>query len=831
MEDFEKASFIASLNSEPSQSSSQLIDLNQSSLVYQPLKLVKEMTKRTYKEKLIDALEKTAGLAPIAPDRELAPSFLLDFKQNRECCEFLIVITMYDEKYQELEDTLSGICQNLEIFNIANVNYKRIACIVIVDGVEAFMKTFENEDNKTLFGKFFNEDMVKKRFDVQNIEHCKIPDQMDADEFAHCFTLEYIHKETEIPLNLAFCVKHYNRRKLNTHLWFFGGFCEMIQPKYVMLLDVGTKPLENSLFYLYEAMELNDQLGGCCGEIRPNEFDICSLVVPAQFIEYKFAHMFDKALESVIGYITVLPGAFSAYRWEALKGEILWRDYFKSICNPQLMNAFQSNIYLAEDRVLCLSLVSKRNNNYTLRYVRKSIAETDVPLNISDLMTQRRRWINGSWFALIDSVKKYKTIYESNHSCLRKFLFSLQMLYYCLIVIYTWFIVGLYCLAFCITIFKNYNGKSFESTGTIMIITYNTLLLITFILSLGVKPKLIKTTFKILAFVFGGFQVYIIYLTANFLYEMDYTSFSYEVGIAIGGISAFFAVIVVLNRAVLVVLKGISHYVVLIPTYVNIFFIYSVCNVHDCSWGNRKDTLTSFEDLSSDEYEKFRTQWAVFWVLCNSAIAYLAYYVYKLDNQFSFVVITIITITGTSIIILRGLGAIIYIFVECCQKKIHLDKDKDKLNHLNLKRSSSQIHPSINMTNTKYSGETSRNEKNYLETQKEEENKSNNDKEKKCKLISDEQEKKSDKLEEKKVDKEKKRNSKEERKNNEEKRISKRNKSEKSNKNDTEKSRKDNNKIGENFEKGINQLPLLKPNLNEKERACFKNLDKISENI
>jgi chitin synthase len=43
------------------------------------------------------------------------------------------------------------------------------------------------------------------------------------------------------------------------------------------------------------------------------------------------------------------------------------------------MNAFNSNIYLAEDRVLCLSLVAKENEDYVLRYVWKSVAETDVP--------------------------------------------------------------------------------------------------------------------------------------------------------------------------------------------------------------------------------------------------------------------------------------------------------------------------------------------------------------------------------------------------------------------------------------------------------------------
>ena len=46
------------------------------------------------------------------------------------------------------------------------------------------------------------------------------------------------------------------------------------------------------------------------------------------------------------------------------------------------MDNFSSSIYLAEDRVLCLSLFTKENEAYTLRYLRKGIAETDVPDSI-----------------------------------------------------------------------------------------------------------------------------------------------------------------------------------------------------------------------------------------------------------------------------------------------------------------------------------------------------------------------------------------------------------------------------------------------------------------
>ena len=56
----------------------------------------------------------------------------------------------------------------------------------------------------------------------------------------------------------------------------------------------------------------------------------------AQQLEYHFAHLIDKPFESLFDFIHVLPGAFSAYRMEALRPEAqpesaLLKKYFASI--------------------------------------------------------------------------------------------------------------------------------------------------------------------------------------------------------------------------------------------------------------------------------------------------------------------------------------------------------------------------------------------------------------------------------------------------------------------------------------------------------------------
>lgn len=56
----------------------------------------------------------------------------------------------------------------------------------------------------------------------------------------------------------------------------------------------------------------------------------------------------------------------------------------------------EENRYLAEDRTLSLILKSK---NYDFAYIPKAKAVVDPASDLITMFGQRRRWINGSWFA------------------------------------------------------------------------------------------------------------------------------------------------------------------------------------------------------------------------------------------------------------------------------------------------------------------------------------------------------------------------------------------------------------------------------------------------
>ena len=77
-------------------------------------------------------------------------------------------------------------------------------------------------------------------------------------------------------------------------------------------------------------MEKFKNVAGACGEIEvliPDKKDngdqfsyAENALMEAQYVEYKLSHYIDKSYETLFNFISVLPGAFSTFRWEAIQG-------------------------------------------------------------------------------------------------------------------------------------------------------------------------------------------------------------------------------------------------------------------------------------------------------------------------------------------------------------------------------------------------------------------------------------------------------------------------------------------------------------------------------
>ena len=250
------------------------------------------------------------------------------------------------------------------------------------------------------------------------------------------------------------------------------------------------------------------------------------------------------------------------------------------------------------------------------------------------------------------------------------------MIYYLINVMYSWVLVGAFCLAIEVSI-SNVLSKmdpsgtdgSLRQFAAAIILIYVIILLIIFIISLSVKPKRVQDLYKAIVFILGIYQIFIIIIIIFYLLRYG----SALAMIILGSTALSFALIVIINCEIKTILFGVFHYLFLVPTYINIFLIYSICNVHDCTWGNRPDMLNEEEKENLEEFEEYRAKWVIIWVLCNSGFSYFLILINKSPYNGSYYLYTVTGI-GIMILFIRFLGGVFYVINECCQKKL---KDKE----------------------------------------------------------------------------------------------------------------------------------------------------------
>lgn len=381
--------------------------------------------------------------------------------------ELLIAITYYNEDKQLTARTLHGVMQNIrDIVNIKKSEFwekggpawQKIVVCLVFGGIEPCDKG--TLDLLATVG-VYQDGVMKKDVDgketTAHIFEYTTQLSVTANQKLHR-PLNDEDTSAFPPVQLIFCLKQKNTKKINSHRWLFNAFGRILNPEVCILLDAGTKPGPKSLLALWEGFYNDRNLGGACGEIHAmlgkNGRNLLNPLVATQNFEYKISNILDKPLESAFGYVSVLPGAFSAYRFRAIMGRPL-EQYFhgdhtlssrfgkKGIDG---MNIFKKNMFLAEDRILCFEVVAKAGSKWHLSYVKTSKAETDVPEGAAEFISQRRRWLNGSFAATIYALMHFGRMYGSSHNIIRMFFFHLQLCYNIFSTLMSWFTISIFTL-------------------------------------------------------------------------------------------------------------------------------------------------------------------------------------------------------------------------------------------------------------------------------------------------------------------------------------------------------------------------------------------------
>jgi chitin synthase len=304
--------------------------------------------------------------------------------------ELFICITMYNEDEINFTRTMHAVMKNISHFCSRSKSrtwgengWQKIVVCIVSDGRQKIHpRTLDALAAMGVYQDGIAKNLVNQREVQAHVYEYTTQVSLDSD-------LKFKGAEKGIvPCQMIFCLKEKNAKKLNSHRWFFNAFGRALTPNICILLDVGTKPGGNSLYHLWKAFDTDSNVAGACGEIVAMKgkgwLGLLNPLVASQNFEYKMSNILDKPLESVFGYITVLPGALSAYRYHALQNDHTGHgplsQYFKGeTLHGQNADVFTANMYLAEDRILCWELVAKRDERWVLKYVKNCTGETDVP--------------------------------------------------------------------------------------------------------------------------------------------------------------------------------------------------------------------------------------------------------------------------------------------------------------------------------------------------------------------------------------------------------------------------------------------------------------------
>ncbi|DAA72840.1 TPA_exp: Uncharacterized protein A8136_5370 [Trichophyton benhamiae CBS 112371] len=534
--------------------------------------------------------------------------------------ELFICVTMYNENEIDFTRSMHGIMRNISHFcsrtksrTWGKDGWKKIVVCIIADGRhKVHPRTLNALGAIGVYQDGIAKNIVNQKEVTAHLYEYTTQVSLDPD-------LKFKGAEKGIvPCQMIFCLKERNQKKLNSHRWFFNGFGRALNPNVCILLDVGTKPEPTALYHLWKAFDQDSNVAGAAGEIKAGKgkgwVGLLNPLVASQNFEYKMSNILDKPLESLFGYITVLPGALSAYRYHALQNDSTGHgplsQYFKGeMLHGKNADVFTANMYLAEDRILCWELVAKRDEQWLLKFVKSAVGETDVPDSVPEFISQRRRWLNGAFFAAVYSLIHFRQVWKTDHTVARKILLHIEFIYQFVSLVFTFFSLANFYITFYFVALAVADPK-IDPFGhgianiIFIILRYACVLLIClqFILSMGNRPQGARKMFL------SGMIVYsiiMIYTTFAGLYVVirQFTAKENKSKLTLGQ-NVFTNVIVstLSTIGLYFVMSFIyldpwhmftssAQYFALLPSYICTLQVYAFCNTHDVTWGTKGDNV------------------------------------------------------------------------------------------------------------------------------------------------------------------------------------------------------------------------------------------------
>jgi len=418
-------------------------------------------------------------------------------------------------------------------------------------------------------------------------------------------------------------------------------------------------------------MEATPDCGGVCAEVvidteteQAQESWGAWLVTMMQYYEYKQTIAYFKVFEGWGGFVQALPGCYSMYRYEALKGQPL-NEFFKLINSAQEPTCWEANEYLVEDRLLTNNVYYQKGAGYRTDYCVGAPAFTDAPNDLESLMKQRRRWSNGFLFGELTTLLNVHNVLGFNgqtHSIVQR----LKMLIYVPILVVNkamgWInpaIMLTQMKYMCVYAAQGYcdtpafkaahpdawrfftndpASMGFQSAVNLSLLFLMTLAVLA---SIGAQIKDSMGYFKV---VLGALQVYTLFSqvgTFAMIRHFGLRDASGEINVLLVNAALMWAVLFCpfFFKPLDFLANPMKYTVGLVCYYLSYFWwyviitVYAMCNLDDVTWGNRPSNSSKGmnvvvdnekrQEILRQSYRSTRTNILIAWLIANVSLMFL----------------------------------------------------------------------------------------------------------------------------------------------------------------------------------------------------------------
>lgn len=566
--------------------------------------------------------------------------------------KLVICITLYNESQESLLISLYSISKSIEyLYRKIGDRYK-VTVSIVADGIKKLSSTtlnlldtlgiIEDRQDYNNFGVSIYDNWVKTEAVEQYFNDAYLNSDFD-NKWISSFLHDSRTDSEEIVLEnyefrILLIIKEENKGKLNSHWWFFKVICEKLNPHYCFQLDCGTVPGTESLYHFWKYLENNKNVGAAASRVQvPTPLKPYSILQTWQYGDFAAQKLFDWPAEIISGYLTVLPGQFCVFRWKAISsndekttpGEPQnlspLDNYFRGLSN---LGPFESNMFLAEDRILGYEIISRKDNGWQLAYVPEVVAITDACDTLTELFHQRRRWINSSFACNLWLIFKiFNYLKESGASFKQKIhtVFAIpwlvancliQWVFPSLILILigsllstgiskespeviTYLIknlsLPLFSLMMIVQVIIFYRKRLSDKIEKVIIVTsiIQALIIFTGIIYWLINQKFIFGKLNLITILL--IETSILLFTAGLLSKIFFRD----------------------------LLKNVLQFMIIRPFMLMLLTMYSFSNVHDCSWGTKGlnnssgRIKSSSGNIKSLQFKKFRVIALGIWIGSN----------------------------------------------------------------------------------------------------------------------------------------------------------------------------------------------------------------------